>query len=215
LRNSGEDPRAKAAVYETGPHRYHAIVVRGDGMVEDPSVKLGMVVRDPIGYHARLMDNFGADCIETDSDHPFGGEGPAIVVGADVAPNVQAVTFDIFPAGPGRGYHGVLRIPMQGGSAIFAKTSEAPTVNDAKAKGVNLALETAKALTQPAANSKLTATSQLAVKALNSDLGKAALNAVVPGSGAALTAASKVLNTSAGKAAAGAAKAVGKKLKFW
>lgn len=40
---TGEDPRARARVYRSG-FGYHAIVVRGDGRVEDPSAALGMPV---------------------------------------------------------------------------------------------------------------------------------------------------------------------------
>ena len=42
LRNSGMDPNAKAWVYPTGENKYHAVVARGNGLVEDPSVMLGM-----------------------------------------------------------------------------------------------------------------------------------------------------------------------------
>jgi hypothetical protein len=39
---SGVDPRARARVYRTKTGGYHAIVVRGDGRIEDPSRLLGM-----------------------------------------------------------------------------------------------------------------------------------------------------------------------------
>ncbi len=45
LRASGEDPEARPFVYKTGPHRWHAVVERGDGRVEDPSQTAGMNVR--------------------------------------------------------------------------------------------------------------------------------------------------------------------------
>jgi hypothetical protein len=45
LRVTGEDKRAKAVVYPTGPHRWHAVVRRGDGRLEDPSQTAGMKVR--------------------------------------------------------------------------------------------------------------------------------------------------------------------------
>lgn len=41
LIHTGEDPSARARVYRTGGG-YHAIVVRGDGRIEDPSAILGM-----------------------------------------------------------------------------------------------------------------------------------------------------------------------------
>jgi hypothetical protein len=44
LRVSGEDPDAYVYVYQSGPHRYHAVVARGNGRIEDPSLILGMKV---------------------------------------------------------------------------------------------------------------------------------------------------------------------------
>jgi hypothetical protein len=44
LRVSGEDPDSYVYVYQSGPHRYHAVVARGDGRIEDPSLILGMQV---------------------------------------------------------------------------------------------------------------------------------------------------------------------------
>lgn len=41
---TGEDPQARACVYRSGAG-YHAIVVRGDGRIEDPSAILGMPTR--------------------------------------------------------------------------------------------------------------------------------------------------------------------------
>lgn len=42
LRHSGEDPKAKAIVYKSGPQRWHAVVQRGDGTIDDPSLRAGM-----------------------------------------------------------------------------------------------------------------------------------------------------------------------------
>jgi len=42
LRASGADPDARPALYPTSKRSYHAVVVRGDGTVEDPSAVLGM-----------------------------------------------------------------------------------------------------------------------------------------------------------------------------
>lgn len=44
LRVSGVDPDAHVYVYRSGPRRYHAVVARGDGTIEDPSLRLGMHV---------------------------------------------------------------------------------------------------------------------------------------------------------------------------
>jgi hypothetical protein len=46
LRASGQDPNARAVVYKSGPGRWHAIVQRGDGRLEDPSRTAGMKVRE-------------------------------------------------------------------------------------------------------------------------------------------------------------------------
>lgn len=42
LRFTGEDPRAKVMVYRSAPRTFHAVVERGDGSIEDPSLALGM-----------------------------------------------------------------------------------------------------------------------------------------------------------------------------
>jgi hypothetical protein len=42
LRASGADPGAKAIVKKSGPHTWHAVVLRSDGMIEDPSARAGM-----------------------------------------------------------------------------------------------------------------------------------------------------------------------------
>lgn len=42
LRSSGEDPEAYAFVRRSGPNRWHAVVRRSDGSVEDPSRAAGM-----------------------------------------------------------------------------------------------------------------------------------------------------------------------------
>lgn len=42
LRHTGEDPNATAIVKRSGPKRWHAIVRRGDGSIDDPSRAAGM-----------------------------------------------------------------------------------------------------------------------------------------------------------------------------
>lgn len=53
LRHTGEDPNAKAIVYKSGPHRWHAIVQRHDGSTEDPSLAAGM--RRHSGIHGAAI----------------------------------------------------------------------------------------------------------------------------------------------------------------
>lgn len=42
LRATGEDPGANAITYQSGPKRWHAVVERSDGSLEDPSLSAGM-----------------------------------------------------------------------------------------------------------------------------------------------------------------------------
>jgi hypothetical protein len=42
LRHSGEDPGAEAVVRRSGPKRWHAVVQRSDGSIDDPSLRAGM-----------------------------------------------------------------------------------------------------------------------------------------------------------------------------
>jgi hypothetical protein len=42
LRHSGEDPHATAVVRKSGRNRWHAVVQRGDGSIDDPSARAGM-----------------------------------------------------------------------------------------------------------------------------------------------------------------------------
>jgi hypothetical protein len=49
LRHTGEDPGAKAIVVRSGPKRWHAIVQRSDGRIDDPSADAGMYeYRSPV-----------------------------------------------------------------------------------------------------------------------------------------------------------------------
>lgn len=43
LRYTGEDPHAAPEAVEVQPNRWHAVVRRGNGSIEDPSERLGMV----------------------------------------------------------------------------------------------------------------------------------------------------------------------------
>src|SRR5207245_4868469 len=42
LRHSGEDPGAQAVAHRSGPNRWHAVVQRSDGTIDDPSRRAGM-----------------------------------------------------------------------------------------------------------------------------------------------------------------------------
>lgn len=56
LRVTGEDPEAMAIVRKSGPKRWHAIVQRGDGSIDDPSLAAGMPgVGQPWGVHGAVL----------------------------------------------------------------------------------------------------------------------------------------------------------------
>lgn len=55
LRASGEDPGARAVVRKSGPKRWHAIVQRSDGSIDDPSLAAGMPGRDAPGVHGAWL----------------------------------------------------------------------------------------------------------------------------------------------------------------
>jgi len=58
LRHSGEDPGAVAVVRRSGPKRWHAVVQRSDGSIDDPSKRAGMaagVTPGVIGAAVPLM----------------------------------------------------------------------------------------------------------------------------------------------------------------
>jgi hypothetical protein len=94
LRVSGEDPDARVVTYQSGPNRYHAVVGRGDGAVEDPSRILGMGQPKMRAPHPRASAN---------------------VMGVDTTPD-GAIQFEIItiPGGWGRraGYRGFLKLPV-------------------------------------------------------------------------------------------------------
>lgn len=55
LRFTGEDPDARAFAYRSRPNTWHAVVMRGDGSIEDPSARLGMYSHRGIRPEGRLI----------------------------------------------------------------------------------------------------------------------------------------------------------------
>jgi len=98
LRVSGEDPKAYVTTYESGPNRYHAVVARGDGTIEDPSRVLGM------GAPGGATNMKWPKHITVLGDDPVPASGPGI-------------TFEVIPIPGGgwgrpKGWRGVVRIPL-------------------------------------------------------------------------------------------------------
>jgi hypothetical protein len=67
LRHTGEDPGAKARVYRSGPKRWHAIVERSNGAIDDPSRWAGM------GTNGHGVSGF--DVVGFDSSEGYGVVG--------------------------------------------------------------------------------------------------------------------------------------------
>ncbi len=160
LRVNGEDPGAAVCTYRTGPKRYHAVVRRGDGTIEDPSAALGMPI--PANRrHLYVMDNT---------------DGPSIMVGEDSGGGTGEVTFDFYKHA--RGWSGVVRFPLASGQALIARTSASPTKQGAATKAVNLANEAAKAITSnPQLLNALGPYGQAAAAVLTNPIAKEALKA--------------------------------------
>lgn len=57
LRFTGEDPEARAFAYRSRPNTWHAVVMRGDGTIEDPSARLGMFSHRGIRPEGRLLQS--------------------------------------------------------------------------------------------------------------------------------------------------------------
>jgi hypothetical protein len=148
LRVSGEDPQARVRVYPTGPDTFHAVVARGNGLVEDPSVILGM---DPIRGAPMTTSQLPMVAGIREGDpiiagvrrsltalHPgycsvsggcFGdetGQSEKLARIRDVSPEIAGPTFHIAPHrvnGRVCGWKGVHRIPLKDGTAIVGMTA--------------------------------------------------------------------------------------------
>jgi hypothetical protein len=177
LRVSGEDPDARVKTYQTGPRRYHAIVERSGGVLEDPSAALGMKI--PANRrHLYVMDNT---------------DGPEIMLGED-AGGTGEVSFDVYKHA--RGWSGVIRFPLTGlpgNQALVARTSAAPTQQAAAAKSVNLASQAAKAiLSNPQLLQAAGPAGAAAAAVLTNPAAKAALKSVAQGAQGAIDVAKKL-----------------------
>lgn len=199
LRESGEDPRAYVAVYQSGPRRYHAIVARGDGTTEDPSKKLGMKPRgmSPMGkLEGREMNETKRDrrerakslaryCARNFQRQPLGTHGAWIGMGDDPTPGERTVTFDLYRSG--QGWSGIVRVPLislpgRAPMALVAKTSptraKAPTKRarvrakqKTATKAINLATRIARL---PAVQAVIPPQARAAMTVLKSPIGKLA-----------------------------------------
>lgn len=152
LRVTGVDPAAHVRVYPTERNTYHAVVARGNGLVEDPSVVLGMppFPREPMtnkqlprvegaGDVINPLESFNVIRQSLRAMHPappnagvegwgvFGketGRKRKVNRVKDVAPEHPYPTFHVrgHRIGSVCGWKGVYRIPMRDGSAVVGMT---------------------------------------------------------------------------------------------
>lgn len=128
LRVTGADPGARVKVYKTSRNRYHAIVVRGDGWVEDPSIVCGMSQHPFQPWTERDVNRI---------NRPWPREASIIVGGDDDTPGFPTPSFDVVKHADG--YSSILRLPYANSdNALYAISSISPDGETAARKGVNL-----------------------------------------------------------------------------
>lgn len=191
LRTTGQDPRAAVVTYKSGPKRYHAVVARGSGAIEDPSRVLGM--RAPTAAPATVrdlplegtimtdvpiyrMEGLCAAVLGEEGDEPEDMEDePAAAVVNDPIPPEEGmqdeVTTDVRPTTARPGFRAVARVPLtKPGRALVTASSRAATPDAATAKALNLA---SRALDSPYAAALLPPGAKLALNLLRSPQGRA------------------------------------------
>lgn len=168
LRVSGVDPKAHVRVYPTGTNSYHAVVARGNGAVEDPSVILGMnpipeapmstsdlpIVAGVPNLQAFLSAAHGGIRQALRALHPnppvdVSGPGflgpetprtPKVDRIKDVAPEVRGPTFHVAPHRIDGicGWKGIHRVPLKDGTAIVGMTQTHKDPRDVIGDGAGL-----------------------------------------------------------------------------
>jgi hypothetical protein len=142
LRVTGEDENARVGVYHTGPRTYHAVVIRGDDNIEDPSVLLGMKPRRNMpltrgqmnyinGMWPKDVRRGGAPLhsivIGDLDDGDDSGGGPD-----DSIPTTQFIDH------PDGGTAAQVTMPLGDGTGIIATTSPSDNTAVAAAKAANM-----------------------------------------------------------------------------
>lgn len=159
LRVSGADPDARVLAYRSGPRRYHAVVARGDGWIEDPSIVCGM--REHAGMPWTVQE-----VLNHQQQWPRQAQ---VVVGAtaDEAFDEYLPSFDVVKHADG--YTGVLKLPTADGkSVLIANTSVSPNAAAAIEKGRNLSRDVSAVInSDPEALAQMNPYSAVAVKTLS------------------------------------------------
>lgn len=142
LRLTGEDEDARVGVYHTGPRTYHAIVVRGDDMIEDPSVLMGMKPRRNMPLTRGQMNYING---MWPNDVRKGGMPlHSIIIGdlddgsddsVDPTTDIPTTQFIDHPDG---GTAAQITMPLGDGTGIIATTSPSADTAIAAAKAANM-----------------------------------------------------------------------------
>lgn len=134
------DPDARVNCYHTGPKKYHAIVMRGDDTIEDPSVVCGMQVRPTMPRNRAEMNYLNG---MWPSPRPQGLELlPASVVVGWADDDDPGISTD-FQTSPDGQTQAEIKIPMADGTALVAKTQGALDKATATARAANMLADTA------------------------------------------------------------------------
>jgi hypothetical protein len=133
------DPFARVNCYHTGPKKYHAIVMRGDDTIEDPSVVLGMPVRPGMPRDRAEMNWLNG--MWPNRPRP-GRLSPASVVIGQAEDDDPGFKTDITEQPDGQ-LVAQLQIPLADGRAIIAKAQGAVDKAQATANAVKLVADTA------------------------------------------------------------------------
>jgi hypothetical protein len=111
------DPDARVNCYHTGPKKYHAIVMRGNDLIEDPSVACGMRARPEMPLTRAEMNLLNG---QWPARQPFGRASVACVAGDDEWG--EGITTD-FVANPDGTTSAQIKIPLADGTQIVANTA--------------------------------------------------------------------------------------------
>jgi hypothetical protein len=137
------DADAQVLVYPSGGNKFHAVVLRGDGTIEDPSVALGMKAPAALldGYRywnqevaprmAPPMPDADAAVLGFDD----GADAACVGVMEDGGGGAE-ITFDVERTP--EGFRGHFRLPFVDGRALFGRTSPSQSPEEAEQKATNV-----------------------------------------------------------------------------
>lgn len=134
------DPGARVNCYHTGPKKYHAIVMRGDDTIEDPSVVLGMPPRQ--GMPRDRVEMNWLNGMWPNKPAPGRLVPATVTIGAADDPSDPGFQTQIIDQPDGQ-LVAQLQIPLADGRAIVATAQGALDKAQATANAVKLVADTA------------------------------------------------------------------------